>query len=188
MEQNRIHLGMDVSIFLNTYYLKAELIAFCRQEGLQSTGSKEQLLTTISWYLKTQEKRTVPLTKKVKVKASLDSLIVENMVCDESLRFFFKQHIKPTFHFSVAFQKWLRDNVGKTLQDAIVAYPNLQKEKQIAKQFEYNRYIKAFYLDNPKASKALAIACWNYKKQQLGNHSYEKEDLIKVKEAVTNKK
>lgn len=184
MKQSRIYLGMDVSVFLNTYYLKEELITFCRQEGLQSTGSKEQLLTTISWYLETREKRIVRSTKKVKVKASLDSLIVENMMCDESLRFFFKQHIKPSFHFSVAFQKWLRNNVGKTLRDAIAAYPNLQKEQQIAKQFEYNRYIKAFYLDNPKASKAVAIACWNYKKQQLGNHSYEKEDLIKVKNAL----
>jgi hypothetical protein len=47
----------------------------------------------------------------------------------------------------------------------------------IGKQFEYNQYTRDFFANNPKANKEDCIKCWNYKKRQIGKHTYEKNDL-----------
>jgi hypothetical protein len=39
------------------------------------------------------------------------------------------------------------------------------------------QYTRDFFKNNPKLTKADCIKCWYYKKQQIGKHIYEKEDL-----------
>ncbi len=34
-----LHASLARNVFLSFYYLKDELVSFCRQEGLQTTGS-----------------------------------------------------------------------------------------------------------------------------------------------------
>ena len=173
----KIHKNMDYTVFLQTYYLKEELIQFCAQEGLQVSGSKQDLTNCIAHYLRYDEKKKIRKKAKVHVQASMDSVIVDNMAFDENLRDFFREHLGKKFHFSVPFQRWLKNNVGKTLSDAIAVYPQLEKNIIIDPQFKYNTYFRDFFADNPNATRKEAIACWNYKKQQLGNHKYEKSDL-----------
>ncbi len=180
MKQSKPYVGMDVDIFTQTYYLKEELMLFCKQEGLQSSGSKQVLAKVIEHYLLYQEKLVIKSKKRVFVEPTLTARIVENMAYSEPLRAFFESYY-PDFHFSVPFQRWLKANVNKTLQDAVRVYPTLEKNKEIDAQFEYNTYFRDFFADNKGASKELAIACWNYKKRQLGSHRYEKEDLLHIK-------
>ena len=74
-------------------------------------------------------------------------------VCSEKHRAFFKEKIGPSFSFNVAFQRWLKENAGKTYSQAIGAYHQILKKKKkskttIDKQFEYNTYIRDFFEDN----------------------------------------
>ena len=64
-----------------------------------------------------------PMLKKEKyVPASLDDAIPQNLVCSQELRAFFEQHLGRNFRYKVGFQRWLRENAGKTYRDALEAY------------------------------------------------------------------
>ena len=113
----------------------------------------------------------------------LDTVIESNFVCSEKHRAFYKEHIGKSFSFNVLFQKWLKNNAGKTYRESIDAYYQILEDKKknkttIDRQFEYNTYIRAFFEDNHGKSLEEAIICWKYKKSLQGHNRYEKSDLI----------
>ena len=171
--------------FLEYYYLKEELVRFCRENRLPTSGGKAELTERIAYYLDTGKIKVVkPVrTQKSKISAiTRDSIIESGFVCSEMHRAFFKREIGDSFSFNVAFQKWLRSNSGKTYADAIAAYKEIKStkkpgEKDIDKQFEYNTYVRDFFCDNKGASLADAIKCWKYKKSNKGSNKYERSDL-----------
>jgi hypothetical protein len=178
------HLSSET--FREFYYLKEELVAFCKEEGLSIKGGKIELTDRIAKYLDTGEKATVkqPVRKKpVAIEIiTKDTRIESDFICSEKHRSFFRETIGTTFSFHVPFQKWLKSNAGKTYEQAIEAYYQLLKEKQkgkatIDRQFEYNTYIRDFFTDNKGKSLDDAIKCWNYKKGLKGHNRYEQTDL-----------
>jgi hypothetical protein len=177
--------GLDGETFRSYYYLKEELIAFCRQEGLQTAGGKEDLTRRISHYLDTGEKLAAERRTRAVVDAgeiTEDSPIGNGFVCSERHRAFFEEKIGKSFSFNVAFLKWLRSNAEKSCGDAILAYRRILDEKTerkapIGEQFEYNTYIRDFFADNSGKSLADAIVCWRYKKGLRGHNRYERGDL-----------
>ena len=184
----RPELSRDISaeVFRNYYYLKEELVKFCRKYGLQPTGSKQELTDRIAYFLETGEKKKSS-SKRIQAESigeiTENTLIEANIVCSEKHRAFFKERIGKTFSFNVVFQKWLKSNAGKTYADAIQAYYAILEEKKksktvIDKQFEYNTYIRDFFADNNGMSLENAIKCWKYKKSLKGHNRYEKTDLI----------
>ncbi|MGL5414951.1 MAG: SAP domain-containing protein [Clostridium sp.] len=76
---------------------------------------------------------------------------------------------------------------GNTLDltEIIAYFLNTQEKKKnreiINRQFEYNNYIQAFFIDNKDKSLADAHKCWNYKKSLTGHNRYEKKDLNQLK-------
>ncbi|MBQ4247093.1 MAG: SAP domain-containing protein [Ruminococcus sp.] len=184
----RPELSRDISaeVFRNYYYLKEELVKFCRKYDLQTTGSKQELTDRIAYFLETGKKKSAS-SKRIQAESigeiTENTLIEANIVCSEKHRAFFKEKIGKTFSFNVAFQKWLKNNAGKTYADAIQAYYAILEEKKksktvIDKQFEYNTYIRDFFADNNGMSLDNAIKCWKYKKSLKGHNRYEKTDLI----------
>lgn len=177
--------NLDSKTFKEYYYLKEELIDFCRKNNLQITGGKLELIERIANFLDTG-KRTYKThtTRKTKIvnDITLDAIIEENFVCSEKHRAFYEEQIGNGFSFNVAFQKWLKSNAGKTYQNSIDAYYQILEEKKkkkpaIDKQFEYNTYIRDFFADNKDKSLEQAIKCWKYKKSLKGHNKYEKDDL-----------
>lgn len=177
--------SLDSKVFKEYYYLKEELINFCRKNNLQTTGGKLELNERIANFLNTG-KRTYKThtTGKTKIidEITLDTIIEENFVCSEKHRAFYKEQIGNSFSFNVPFQKWLKSNFGKTYQDSIVAYYQILEDKKknkttIDKQFEYNTYIRDFFDDNKDKNLEQAIKCWKYKKSLKGHNKYEKNDL-----------
>lgn len=174
--------------FKEYYYLKEELVDFCRKNNLQITGGKLELIERISNFLDTgKSTHKTHTTRRTKIvdEITLDTVIEENFVCSERHRLFYKEHIGKSFSFNVQFQKWLKSNSGKTYQDSINAYYQLLEDKKknktaIDKQFEYNTYIRDFFNDNKDKSLDQAIKCWKYKKNLKGSNKYEKEDLKKL--------
>ncbi len=185
-ERPELSLNISVDTFKNYYFLKEELVDFCRQNGLQTSGSKQELTERIACFLETGKRtKTNPKPKSTVNIGDIteDTLIEPNIVCSEKHRAFFKEKIGKTFSFNVAFQKWLKSNAGKTYADAIQAYYAILEEKKksktvIDKQFEYNTYIRDFFADNNGMSLENAIKCWKYKKSLKGHNRYEKTDLI----------
>ncbi len=178
---------LNSATFLDYYYLKEELVRFCREEGLQTTGGKADLTKRISHYLDTGEKLTggsrTPRPSANADHITEETFIESNFVCSERVRVFFTEKIGKGFSFNVAFQNWLKANAGKSYEDAIQAYYRILAEKKqskttIDKQFEYNTYIRDFFADNKGRGLDDAIRCWKYKKSIQGDNRYEKSDLI----------
>ena len=177
--------SLDSKTFKEYYYLKEELVNFCRKNNLQTTGGKIELTERIANFLETGERtyKSHNIRKNVIIdEITIHTIIEENFVCSEKHRAFYKEKIGNNFSFNVAFQKWLKSNSGKTYQDSINAYYQILEDKKknktiIDKQFEYNTYIRDFFDDNKDKSLEQAIKCWKYKKNLKGHNKYERDDL-----------
>ncbi len=193
MADSRPPLDKDISPrdFEEFYWLKKELHSFCKAEGLPSTGSKRELATRILSYLKTGEKPKRYSSKTSRPRSRFDwskevlspaTIITDNYSNTENVRSFFTHHIGPGFRFRVPFMRWMKDNTGKTLGDAMEAWQVIEQSlksgsKEIAPQFEYNRYLRDFCQDNPDLSRDIGIKLWKIKKQRRGSNAYEQSDL-----------
>ena len=179
--------------FLNFYWLKAELISFCRNIDISSSGGKQEMTDRITCFLDTGKVgKTVNSSKRtVSVKGfelALDSIINESYKSDQKHRAFFKRVIGDHFKFNTSFMNWMKVNIGKTYKDAVNEWQCLFKDKQAGKklqipsQFEYNQYTRDFFSANPGSCRADAIGCWKYKKSQPGINKYEDKDLAYINE------
>ncbi len=184
-ERPSLNNNLDGKTFKEYYYLKEELIAFCRDNDLPTIGGKLELTERIATFLDTGKKpykiHNIKKTKLTKT-ITVDTIIEENFVCTEKHRAFYKEQIGNNFSFNVHFQKWLKSNAGKTYQNSIDAYYQILEDKKknkttIDKQFEYNTYIRYFFNDNRDKSLEQAIKCWKYKKNLKGHNKYERDDL-----------
>ncbi len=185
MNRPDLEKNMDADLFLSFYYLKEELIDFCRLNRLSAQGGKIEITDRIAHFLRTGERKQHTVKRAVQRKRtlselSLNSIIEKNIKCSEVHRTFFKNQIGPTFRFNVRFQNWLKENSGKKYSEAIEAYQNILNDKtptKIDRQFEYNTYIRDFFDDNKNLNLQQAISCWKFKKSQSGHNKYEQRDL-----------
>ena len=187
-ERPNLDKRLDGNTFRSFYYLKEELVDFCRENGLPVSGGKMEITDRIACFLDTGKVLTTSPKIKNTTRIGLiseDTKIEPDFVCSEKHRAFFKEKIGKSFSFNVTFQKWLKSNTEKTYGDAIIAYHQLLDEKKkgkttIDKQFEYNTYIRDFFEDNAGKTLEQAIACWKYKKSLQGHNQYEKTDLVAI--------
>lgn len=184
-ERPALDKKLDSKIFRDFYYLKEELVDFCRKNDLPVSGGKIELTDRIAYFLDTGEILSAKTVKKKVADVSdinEDTKIEADFVCSERHRAFFKEHIGDSFSFNVAFQRWLKSNAGKTYKEAIMTYYRILEDKKkgktkIDKQFEYNTYVRDFFADNQGKTLEEAIKCWKYKKQLKGHNRYERSDL-----------
>lgn len=185
-ERPNLDKQLDGNTFRSFYYLKEELIDFCRKNELPTSGGKIEITDRIAHFLDTGN--VLAASARTKKAMSIDVIsedarIESNFICSEKHRSFFKEKIGESFSFNVSFQKWLKNNTGKTYGDAIAAYFQILEEKkqgktEIDKQFEYNTYIRDFFADNNGKKLEEAIKCWKYKKSLKGHNRYERLDII----------
>lgn len=184
-EKPELNKSLDGKTFRSFYYLKEELVSFCRKSNLPVSGGKTELTERIANFLDTGKVVPASIKRKATVNTGTiteTTIIEENIVCSEKHRAFFKEKIGKSFSFNVLFQKWLKSNAGKTYGDAVEAYYSILEEKKkgkttIDKQFEYNTYIRDFFEANHGKSLEEAIICWKYKKGLQGHNRYEQSDL-----------
>ena len=178
---------LNVDDFRSYYWLKEELLTFCRGNGISASGSKIEITDRIAVFLETgkiqkpMRKRSTS-TKKVKLEElSLETVITENHRCSQEVRAFFKSVI-PKFHFSTYIQNYFKENPGKTYQDVVdVWYEDEERKKepsykrQIGSQFEYNQFTRDYFQDpkNKGKKREDAIKAWNEIKALPGNNKYK---------------
>lgn len=116
-ERPELNKETDSAAFRSFYYLKQELIDFCRENQLPTSGSKTELADRIAHFLDTENVLKSSANKKAAVPVGTlteDTVIEPNIVCSEKHRVFFREKIGKGFSFHVPFQKWLKANAGKT--------------------------------------------------------------------------
>ncbi len=183
-------LNKTISIkdFKDNYWLKKELIDFCREIGINQSGGKLDIVARIERFLETGEVITVSSQKKSETSSNFDwnneelnlsIVITDSYKNTENVRNFFKKSIGKHFRFNVEFMNWMKSNVGKTLEDAAVEWreialrkKNNSGKKVIAPQFEYNTYIRDFLADNPSLSIKDAIKSWKIIRDMPGKKVY----------------
>ena len=154
--------------FASWYWLKEELVAFCREHQISPSGSKLQLQSRITDYLSginpvthTTPKRT---STKMPTHFTKDTIIGEGWRCNPSLGAFFKQTLGPGFHFNAPTRDFIHTQAGKTLADAAICYQTSvrpgAKKTRIPQQLEYNQHFRDFFRDNPGSSRQQAIDAW----------------------------
>lgn len=188
MERPELNKDLDSKTFRDFYYLKEELVDFCRKCGLPTSGGKIEITDRVAYFLDTGKILNNSAAKRGRtaiINIDENTEIESDFVCSEKHRAFFKERIGESFSFNVAFQKWLKTNAGKTYKEAIEAYYQILEDKKkgktkIDRQFEYNTYIRDFFADNKGKSLDDAIKCWKYKKQMKGHNRYERSDLIVI--------
>ena len=112
--------NLDSKTFRDYYYLKEELVSFCRENGIPVSGGKIEITDRIAYFLDTGKILPAPAERKKATAISAireDTEIEANFVCSEKHRAFFREHIGSGFSFNVAFQKWLKNNTGKTYKE-----------------------------------------------------------------------
>lgn len=189
MSRPKLEKDTDPEVFMNFYWLKEELFAFCKEQGIPAAGSKEELTKRIHAWLKNGEiigplvsMRTRQLSHDEPL--SVESCIPQGYTNDERHRAFFKAVIGEHFKFNVPFMNWMKENAGKTYNDAIeewnriVSLKKNGEKSRISSQFQYNQYTRDFFRANPQAKRDEAIKCWKYKKSLPGHNRYEDGDLI----------
>ena len=82
MDRPELNNQLDSKTFREYYYLKEELIDFCRRNGLQTTGGKIELTERISKFLDTGErsiKNHDSRRTQIIDEITLDSIIENNL-------------------------------------------------------------------------------------------------------------
>jgi hypothetical protein len=193
MNKKRPVLNKQISIkdFNDFYWLKVELVDFCRKIGCSSSGGKIEIANRIAEYLETGKvvKRTT--SKKKKLPKSTHPITEDTIIGIDYRAYkekteFLKSHIGKNFHFTIHLLDYFNENTGiKTYRDLINEYHKEQKLRKdpnyvskIAPQFEYNTYIRDFMKNNPDKTRSDAIKYWKIKKSKPGNNKYSKNDVI----------
>jgi len=184
--------SISIEDFKGFYWMKEELLAFCKTEKLDKKGGKIEISERIEKYLQTGiREKSKTKTKKKTSKfdwnneyLTLETIITDNYKNSENVRSFFSEQIGKNFKFNVKFMNWMKSADGKTLKHAVEKWIEISKIsktdksiKEIAPQFEYNTYIRDFLKNNPTKSRKFAIECWKIKKSLRGSNKYCKTDL-----------
>ncbi len=185
--------------FNHWYWLKEEMIEICKQAGLPVTGRKFDLRDRIMFALDNNGK-IKPQSKKKKVLSSfnwsksqltLETVITDNISFGPNFRRFMAGQIGNKFQCHSDFMDWVKSNEGKTLEDAVLKWLELESRKDdpsfrrgIADNNMYSQYIRDFLDDNPRQNLKNVRKFWLLKKQlpsEDGFIRYEKSDLDLIK-------
>jgi len=192
MDRPILDKNISLTDFNDFYWLKEELIKFCKDNHIPSTGGKIEIADRIRSFISTGNvilNKSKTVKKKSSFNWSTETLTVNTTITDnykngENVRAFFIREIGTHFSFNVIFMDWIKQNIGKTLGDAVKEWNQineLKKDKnytsEIAPQFEYNGYMRAFLADNPNLSSKDAMKHWKLKRTKRGTNEYERTDL-----------
>lgn len=177
---------------LNWYWSKAELVSLAKKLTVPYSGGKFEIQDRIIHFFDTGEilkpKRTKPTSTFdwSKEPLSVDTRITDSYRNGPHARAFFEKHIGPSFSFNADFMSWMKENIGKTLQDAIEYYKFREdqiksgKYKQSIPDYnQFNLYTRDYFTYKPDGSMNEVRKLWDNKINLPGNNTirFEKEDF-----------
>jgi hypothetical protein len=166
MQRPQLTVSLPPSKFRAWYWLKAELIAFCRSQRLRTSGSKQEIAARIEAHLGGKPApapgRKRSANAAMPTHFELRTVVGEGWRCSQELRRFFEHHCGAGFLFNGGLRDFIRTGAGRTLAEAIAHYERsvAAGSTEIGEQFEYNRHTREFFAKNPAATREQAIAAW----------------------------
>ncbi len=113
-------LDKNISLkdFEDFYWLKSELVKFCREVGIGSGGGKIEIADRISEYLKTRKVIKKARVKKLKLPKATQPITEETVIGIEYRTYkekkeFLKVAIGSNFHFTVHLLGYFKKNAEK---------------------------------------------------------------------------
>ena len=199
-ERPKLDTNISIKDFKEFYWLKTELVEFCKENGVTRGGGKLQIAKRIEEYINYGKIESSPKPNHQKPKSrfdwsneslSLTTVITDNYRNSSNVREFFQTQTDRNFKFNVAFMNWMKTNTGKTLEDALRMWEDIRlksvaikKKDKISPQFEYNTYIRDFLAENGELQLKDAIKCWKIKRTIRGNNIYRDSDLKLLRRKV----
>ncbi len=192
MKKQRPTLDNKISVqdFKDFYWLKEELVKFCRENSISYVGGKIEISNRIVEYLETGKIVKIKRLSKKKLPKPTEPLALETVIGVDYRSYkekkdFLQSVIGKQFHFTIHLLDFFKQNAGKkTYGDLVDEWYKEQKlksdpdfVKEIAPQFEYNQYIRDFIKVNPGMGRKDAIKYWKLKKSMPGNNKYSEKDL-----------
>ncbi len=192
MKKERPILDEKISVqdFKDFYWLKEELVKFCRKTGISYAGGKIEITNRIIEYLETGKITKPATTRQRKLPKPTTPLTLETIIGVDYRSYrekkeFLQSIIGEQFHFTIHLLDFFKQNVGRKTYGDIVAEWHKEQElksdpnfkKEIAPQFEYNQYIRDFLKFNPGMTRKDAIKYWKLKKSMPGDNKYSEKDL-----------
>ncbi|GAB5519950.1 MAG: DUF6434 domain-containing protein [Rhodothermales bacterium] len=147
------------------YWLKSELVGFCRTEGLPTGGAKAEIADRITAYLagdplpapKPRPKRAGSMPETF----DLDTVIGEGWRCSPALGAFYRSVCGSGFRFNAAMRDFIHTGSGRKLAEGIEVYEASKNVKRpIAASLEYNQHMRRYFDTHPGATREEAIAAW----------------------------
>ena len=159
-------LGLDPEVFLDHYWLRSELAQFCRKTGLSSTGSKVDLTNRIAAMLGRKEippSTHKPRNGKMPDHLTLDSVIGSGWRCSAAMRAVLAEHFGQQVRFDARLRELIHEGEGRTVREIAAQWQEAEKDppQEIAAQFEYNRFVRAYRQANAGASHREVVAAWH---------------------------
>ena len=167
--------------FNSWYWLKEELVTFCKYLRLPHTGGKFALRDRIIYALD-HNGQLLPQKSSPKKKSkfnwanaslTLDTVITDNVSFGPNFRNFMQSQIGNKFSCHSDFMDWVKSNTGKTLQEAVLQWQALEDRKkdgefrrEIADHNMLAQYVRDFLEDNPGKTLKDALQCWKVKRRQ----------------------
>jgi hypothetical protein len=178
--------------FKKWYWLKEEVVAYCKGANIPYSGSKFQIIERIAHALDNNlalekpKKTAISSTKDWhSAHLTLETVITDSYTNGPNTRRFFKEYCGAHFSFNIEFMAWMKANIGKTLRDAVEEWLKIKEKSKdkthksvIPAGNQYNQYLRDFFVDNPDKTMKEARHFWQLKRAlPLGLHKYERGDL-----------
>ena len=160
---------LPAEAFVQWYWLKSELRAFCVQQGLGGQGSKVDLQCRIQAFLESpgqvssyaKPAPTQPRADAMPSDLSAQTPIGKGWKLNAQLRGFFESQLNGPFRFNQALRDLFKDPQGRTLGDALALYESTRHQKNtIGQPFQYNQHMREYFAAHPGASMTDAIRAW----------------------------
>jgi hypothetical protein len=153
--------------FRRWYWLKSELVQFCRDARLQTTGSKPEVTERIALHLAGEAPARISTPRRdgaMPAAFAADTVIAPGWRCSPALGAYFRAVCGRGFRFNAAMRNFIHTQAGRTLADAAACYrqsvaPGTPKPAIVA-QNQYNLHTRQYYQAHPNATRAEVIAAW----------------------------
>lgn len=154
---------LDAAEFARRYWLRSELVGFCRREGITASGSKDELTARVTAHLSGQPLPMPAAARRIggmPTVLNADTVIGPGWRCTEALRRFLEAELGRRVRFDGALRRLVHEGAGLRLGDLIARWAEAPLKAEIAPQFEYNRFVRAFRAASPGATHAAVVAAW----------------------------
>ncbi|MFT3834725.1 MAG: DUF6434 domain-containing protein [Micropruina sp.] len=160
--------GLPAAEFIRWYWLKAELQQFARVLGIRAGGGKQQLTDRIEARLAgrpfAEPRSSTPNAAQLSGPLTADTAIPAGQRCSQHLRTWFVARLGTGFRFDAPMREFFDEADGtQTLGDAVAHWHATRDQgpRDVAGQFEYNRFTRAWHAQHPDASRREVIDAWN---------------------------